>query len=134
MPSENIALTSVTRSSRSKLPAYPISFPILLVFPDAWSSAWKVVSIHRVEYPGTFSYGFYAMAAGETPKVAPSRKYLKGGESDSDETHPKRGSEFEIEARSVKGTKPGGDKFFELQVMARLVGVVCSFSQKTLTN
>ena len=87
-----------------------------------------------MEYPGTFSYSFYAMAAGETPKVAPSWKYLKGGESDSDETHLKRASKFEIEARSVKGTKPGGDKFFELQVMARLVGVVCSFSQKTLTN
>ena len=91
IPSETMVLTSMTRSSRSNLPAYPILFPILLVFPDARSSAWKVVSIHRVEYPSTFSYGFYAMAAGETPKVAPSREYLKGGESDSDERHIRRG-------------------------------------------
>ena len=40
-----------------------------------------------MEYPGTFSDDFYAIAAGETPKVAPSREYLKGGESDSDERH-----------------------------------------------
>ena len=40
----------------------------------------------------------------------PNWKYLKGGESNI------------------------GDKGFKLQVMARLVGMICSLSQKALTN
>ena len=122
MPSETMVLTSMTRSSRSNLPAYPILFPILLVFPDARSSAWKVVSILRVEYPGTLSYGFYAMAVGETPKVAPSQEYLKGGESDSDERHTsKEGVRVRDRGEVGQRYQTKRRQVFELQVMARLV-------------